>query len=64
LRTTRTDTPVLPDPPVRRGRPWRPVDELVLRALVHGRVAPDELARRLGREPADVHAHLVRLGLA
>ncbi|HHC08588.1 MAG TPA: hypothetical protein ENK55_07710 [Actinobacteria bacterium] len=44
-------------------QPWRPVDEMVLRALVHSRVAEDEIARRLGRTVAEVRIHLERLGL-
>jgi len=43
---------------------WRPVDEMVLRALLHARTDPVEIARRLGRTPREIEPHLKRLGAA
>ncbi len=44
-------------------QPWRPVDEMVLKALVHSRMGIDEIARRLRRTPAEIETHLTRLEL-
>jgi hypothetical protein len=42
---------------------WRPIDELILKALAHTRASVESMAERLGRSTAEVEAQLHRLGL-
>ncbi len=60
---------IVPSDEIRRQYPrayegWRPVDDLILIAMVHTRNDVDKMAQRLGRTPGEIAAQLDRLGLA
>ena len=43
---------------------WRPIDDVILRALERTPAGISEMAEHLGRTETEVRMHLARLGLA
>jgi len=43
---------------------WRPIDDVILRALVRTPARISEMAEHLGRTESEVRLHLTLLGLA
>lgn len=60
----RRDRIVTKPRPERAFEAWYPVDEMILRAMVHSRRSVEEIARRLRRTTPEVAEQLQRLGLA